>query len=151
MADPSDRNLLLSQLKEAVSCQIEFWDSIYRLEELIDFECDPTFWVQAVAVEVVTPEELTMKDVDNFLPELRAIVSIRKNRVRAPHTSDASLEQEVPWAYAPFLSSHRHDLCAPIPAYPTLQPEPSRRPPSKLVIGLGRTAWQSLRFAPRLN
>ena len=71
IADPSDRNLLLSQLKEAVSCQIEFWDSINRLEELIDYERDPTVWVQAAAVEVDTPEELTMKDVDNFLPELK--------------------------------------------------------------------------------
>jgi hypothetical protein len=31
-------------------------------------------WVQAAAVGVNTLDEITMEDVDNFLPELEAIV-----------------------------------------------------------------------------
>jgi len=73
LTDPNKRDLLLGQMKKAVSLQIEFWDSISRLEELIDFECDPTLWVQVVATDVNTAEELTMEDVDKFLPESKAI------------------------------------------------------------------------------
>jgi hypothetical protein len=62
-----ERELLLQELKKSVSLQIELWDSINRLEELIDFRFDAASWVQAAATDVCTANDLKDKDVDDFL------------------------------------------------------------------------------------
>jgi hypothetical protein len=58
---------LLLELKIAVCLQIELWNAIGRLEELLPSDFDPLIWVQATSTIVDTGMELTMADVDDYL------------------------------------------------------------------------------------
>jgi hypothetical protein len=53
MSDQNDldkRELNLKELKTAVDSQIELWEAIERIRELIGCDCDPLNWVQNASI-----------------------------------------------------------------------------------------------------
>jgi hypothetical protein len=61
------RVLLLRTLRNAVCRQIEFWDCINRLEELIDIASDPQLWVERISTVVTSGSDLTLAHMGDYL------------------------------------------------------------------------------------
>ena len=62
-----ERVLLLRTLRNVVCRQIEFWDAINRLEELVDVAADAQLWVERISAVVTAGSDLTLADVEDFL------------------------------------------------------------------------------------
>jgi hypothetical protein len=62
-----ERVLLLRTLRNVVCRQIEFWDSINRLEGLVDMDADPQLWVERMSTVVTSGSDLTLAHVDDYL------------------------------------------------------------------------------------
>jgi hypothetical protein len=62
-----DRVLLLRTLRNVVCRQIEFWDCINRLEELVDIASDPQLWVERISTVVTSGGDLTLTHVGDYL------------------------------------------------------------------------------------
>jgi hypothetical protein len=64
---PDQRQLLLQKLTKAVCLQIELWDAVAELDELVDVDLDPLVWVQSRSIVVDAGTDLAMSDVDDYL------------------------------------------------------------------------------------
>jgi hypothetical protein len=62
-----ERVLLLRTLRNVVCRQIEFWDSINRLVELVDMVADPQLWVERISTTVTSGSDLTLTYVRDYL------------------------------------------------------------------------------------
>jgi hypothetical protein len=62
-----ERDLLLRTLRNVVCRQIEFWDCINRLEELVDMPVDPQLWVEKTSTVVTSGGDLTLAHVEDYL------------------------------------------------------------------------------------
>jgi hypothetical protein len=62
-----ERVLLLRTLRNVVCRQIEFWDCINRLEELVDMDADPQLWVERTSSLVTSGSDLTLAHVEDYL------------------------------------------------------------------------------------
>ena len=62
-----ERVLLLRTLRNVVCRQIEFWDSINRLQGLVDMVADPQLWVEKISTTVVSGSDLTLNHVQDYL------------------------------------------------------------------------------------
>jgi hypothetical protein len=62
-----ERVLLLRTLRNVVCRQIEFWDCINRLEELVDTAADPQLWVERTSAAVTSGSDLTLAHVEDYL------------------------------------------------------------------------------------
>lgn len=61
------RVLLLRALRNVVCRQIEFWDCINRLEELVDMDADPQLWVERTSTVVTSGSDLTLAHAEEYL------------------------------------------------------------------------------------
>jgi hypothetical protein len=59
--------LLLKALTRAVYLQIEFWNVLEQLKELVTVGFDPARWVSTTSTIVDGDGDLTMADVDDYL------------------------------------------------------------------------------------
>src|SRR5581483_3853494 len=64
------RKMLLLHLQSAVGFQIELWQVVDVLERLIPSDYDPLLWIEERGSQVSGTEEITMKDVDEYLRRL---------------------------------------------------------------------------------
>src|SRR5450432_862611 len=62
-----ERVLLLWTLRNVVCKQIELWDCINRLEELVDMDVDAQLWVDGTSTLVPSGTDLTLAHVDDYL------------------------------------------------------------------------------------
>ena len=62
-----ERVLLLRTLRKVVCRQIEFWDSINRLEGLVDMATDAQLWVETTSTVVTSGSDLTLAHVGDYL------------------------------------------------------------------------------------
>ena len=58
---------LLRTLRNVVCRQIELWDSINRLEGLVDMVADPQLWVERISISVTSGSDLTLTHVRDYL------------------------------------------------------------------------------------
>jgi hypothetical protein len=63
------RKVLLQKLTKAVCLQIELWDAIADLQELVATDFDPLVWVQSTSIVVDAGTDLTLSDVDDYLTD----------------------------------------------------------------------------------
>jgi hypothetical protein len=64
------RQVLLQKLTKAVCLQIELWDAIADLQELVETDFDPLVWVQSTSIVVDAGTDLTLSDVDDYLSDI---------------------------------------------------------------------------------
>jgi hypothetical protein len=64
------REVLLQKLTKAVCLQIELWDAIADLQELVETDFDPLVWVQSTSIVVDAGTDLTLSDVDDYLSDI---------------------------------------------------------------------------------
>lgn len=64
------REVLLQKLTKAVCLQIELWDVIADLQELVETDFDPLVWVQSTSIVVNAGTDLTLSDVDDYLSDI---------------------------------------------------------------------------------
>ena len=76
-----ERVLLLRTLRNVVCPQIEFWDSINRLEGLVDMVADPQLWVERISTTVTSGSHLTLTHVRDYLAG-----GLIGPDIRPPHT-----------------------------------------------------------------
>jgi hypothetical protein len=65
------REVLLQKLTKAVCLQIELWDAIADLQDLVKTDFDPLVWVQSTSIDVNAGTDLTLSDVDDYLSEIQ--------------------------------------------------------------------------------
>lgn len=66
-----ERLLLLRDLRTTVCKQIQFWNFINSLEELVNPDFDAQLWAETAANRVASGAELTLPDVNDFLNKNR--------------------------------------------------------------------------------
>ena len=65
------REVLLQKLTKAVCLQIELWDAIADLQELVETDFDPLVWIQSTSIVVDAGTDLTLSDVDDYLSDIQ--------------------------------------------------------------------------------
>jgi hypothetical protein len=65
------REVLLQTLTKAVCLQIELWDAIADLQELVETDFDPLVWIQSTSIVVDAGTDLTLSDVDDYLSDIQ--------------------------------------------------------------------------------
>jgi hypothetical protein len=66
----NNRQGILNELRTAVDSQIELWEAIERIRELIGCDCDPLNWVQNASIFADSGKELAERDLEDFLSAL---------------------------------------------------------------------------------
>jgi hypothetical protein len=66
----NNRESILKELRTAVDSQIELWEAIQRIRELIGCDCDPLNWIQNASIFADSGKELGERDLGDFLSEL---------------------------------------------------------------------------------
>ena len=64
--DDQKKQILLEQIKKAVSLRIELWETIRRIRELQKCSFDPEEWLENVACCLDSANEVTLSDVEDF-------------------------------------------------------------------------------------
>jgi hypothetical protein len=62
-----NRELLFSELTNAVDLYIEFRNALEQLKRLVDVKFDPATWISTTSTIVEGGMDLTMADVDDYL------------------------------------------------------------------------------------
>jgi hypothetical protein len=62
-----NRELLLTELTNAVNLHIEFRNALEQLKRLVDVKFDPAAWITTTSTIVEGDMDLTMADVDDYL------------------------------------------------------------------------------------
>ena len=65
------REVRLQKLTKAVCLQIELWDAIADLQDLVETDFDPLVWVQSTSIVVDAGTDHTLSDVDDYLSDIQ--------------------------------------------------------------------------------
>lgn len=65
--DATTRSMILNELRRAVDLQIALWDTVQRIDDLVDCGFDPLVWIQNASAGLNSGMELGEADLDAFL------------------------------------------------------------------------------------
>jgi hypothetical protein len=65
------RQVLLQKLTKVVCLQIELWDAVADVQELVETDFDPLVWVQSTSIVVDAGTDLTLYDIDDYLSDIQ--------------------------------------------------------------------------------
>ncbi len=65
-SDENKKEILLEQIKKAVSLRLELWQTLHRIREIHVCTFDPEVWLEDMACCLDSADEVTLADVEHF-------------------------------------------------------------------------------------